>query len=246
MPSDPLRASRTGTTTATVERRPQRGSNRSSYGVPTEELIRRHQAGQPAAFDALFERYKDYVYRVAYMTLRNAEDAEEATQEAFMDALRGLRRFDVEGSARFETWLYRVTVNRCKTRLRRKRLPSADWEEIEERLERISTDQDVADGQISGRVEGNPEGLTVRQEDATRLWAAVNELGDVHRDVILLRYGQEFSYEEIAEALEINIGTVKSRLFNAHKKLKEILSAEAPDLAGSGTITMMLLLLLTQ
>ena len=223
------------------EAQPPRSKNRT-FGVPTEELIRRHQAGQPAAFDALFERYKDYVYRVAYMTLRHSEDAEEATQEAFMDVLRGLKRYDVEGSARFETWLYRVTVNRCKTRLRRKRLPSADWEEMEERLERIPSDQDAVDGQTSGHVAGDPEGLTLQQEEKGRLWAAVNQLGDLHREVILLRYGQEFSYEEIAEALDINIGTVKSRLFNAHKKLKEILSEEAPDLAAHSAVTMLLLL----
>lgn len=222
----------------------QQGSRKGrTYGVPTEELIRRHQAGQPAAFDALFERYKDYVFRVSFMTLRNADDAEEATQEAFLDVLRGLQRYDVEGAARFETWLYRVTVNRCKTRLRRKRLPSAEWDEMEERLERLPADDHVAEGSTMGRVDGNPEGLALRREEGKRLWAAVDQLGDLHREVILLRYGQEFAYEEIAEALDINIGTVKSRLFNAHKKLQEILTSEAPDLAGGHTITMLLLLL---
>lgn len=222
---------------------PARRSNKS-YGVPTEELIRRHQAGQPAAFDALFERYKDYVYRVAYMTLHNGEDAEEATQEAFMDALRGLQRYDVEGSAKFETWLYRVTVNRCKTRLRRKRLPSAEWEEIEERLERLSTESEQLEVQTGGHVDGSPEGLALRHEERARLWMAVDQLNDMHREVVLLRYGEEFSYEEIAAALNINIGTVKSRLFNAHKRMKEILMAEAPDLARSHALTTLLLMLL--
>jgi RNA polymerase sigma-70 factor (ECF subfamily) len=213
--------------------------------VSTEELIRRHQAGQPAAFDALFERYKDYVYRVSFMTLRNSEDAQEATQETFMDVLRGLRSYDLGGPARFETWLYRVTVNRCKTRLRRKRVPSADWDELEERLERLPVaDAETSDGSMTGHVDGNPESLTLRQEDKARLWAAVNRLSEVHREVVLMRYGQEFSYEEISEALDINIGTVKSRLFNAHRRLQEILSAEAPDLARNRSITATLLLLL--
>jgi RNA polymerase sigma-70 factor (ECF subfamily) len=217
--------------------------SRKTYGVATEELIRRHQAGQPAAFDALFERYKDYVYRVAFMTLRNADDAEEATQETFMDVLRGLRRYDVEGAARFETWLYRVTVNRCKTRLRRKRLPSAEWDELEERLERLPAGDALGDGTTMGHVDGNPEGQALRQEQRQRLWAAVNELGDIHRQVVFLRYGQEFSYEEIADALDISIGTVKSRLFNAHKKLQEIISGEAPDLAPGSSVFMLLWML---
>lgn len=217
---------------------------RKTYGVSTEELIRRHQAGQPAAFDALFERYKDYVYRVAYLTLRNAEDAEEATQETFMDVLRGLKRYDVEGAARFETWLYRVTVNRCKTRLRRKRLPSDDWDEMEERLERLPADDAIGDGTTMGTVDGDPENRTLRQEERKRLWIAVNQLGDLHREVVLMRYGQEFSYEEIAEALDISIGTVKSRLFNAHKKLQEIITGDAPDLAPGSSVIMLLILLL--
>lgn len=204
-------------------------SKTKTYGVSTEELIRRHQAGQPAAFDALFERYKDYVYRVAYMTLRNSDAAEEATQETFIDVLRGLKRYDVDGAARFETWLYRVTVNRCKTRLRRKSLPSADWDEMEDKLERLEVEAERSDGAMTGNVDADPEHLALRQEERTRLWAAVNRLSDVHREVVLLRYGQEFSYEEIAESLDINVGTVKSRLFNAHRKLKEILTAESPS-----------------
>jgi RNA polymerase sigma-70 factor (ECF subfamily) len=215
-----------------------------TYGVPTEELIRRHQAGQPAAFDALFERYKDYVYRVAYMTLRNSHDAEEATQETFLDVLRGLKRYDVEGAARFETWLYRVTVNRCKTRLRRKQLPSADWDEMTERLERLDVEPEGSDGTMAGSVDAEPEHVALRQEQSAVLWAAVDELSDVHREVVLLRYGQEFSYEEIAAALEINVGTVKSRLFNAHRKLKEILTAEGSALGHSPSLPTMLLLLL--
>ena len=231
-------------TTAEPASGPRTRSAGKTYGVSTEELIRRHQAGQPAAFEALFERYKDYVYRVAYMTLRNSDDSEEATQETFMDVLRGLNNYDVDGPARFETWLYRVTVNRCKTRLRRKRLPSADWDELEEKLERLPAETTAVDASLSGHVDGSPEGVTLKEEEKTRLWKAVNQLNDVHRDVVLLRYGQEFSYEEIAEALSINVGTVKSRLFNAHKKLQEIITEQSPDLAVSRSVSTLMLLLL--
>jgi RNA polymerase sigma-70 factor (ECF subfamily) len=178
--------------------------------VPTEDLIRRFQQGQPRAFEALYDRFKDYVYRTALFVTRNSSDAEEAVQETFLDVLRALPNYRVEGPARFETWLYRVTVNRCRSRLRRKTLPSAEWDDIEEQLERIP----------EPRPEHDPEGVTVERERAVELWQAVDELSEAHRVVVLLRYQQGLSYGEIAQTLGISEGTVKSRLYNAHRRLK--------------------------
>jgi RNA polymerase sigma-70 factor (ECF subfamily) len=177
--------------------------------VSTEDLIQRYQRGQPAAFEALFERYKDYVYRVAFFITRNSGDAEEVLQETFIDVLRALPRYDTAGPARFETWLYRVTVNRCRSRFRRKRPPSADWDDVVVQIERI----------VNGHPNHNPERATVGREQKTALWQAVDALPEAHREVIILRYQAGLSYDEIAQALDINLGTVKSRLYNAHKKL---------------------------
>lgn len=182
-----------------------------STQVPTYDLIRRFQRGQPRAFEALYDRYKDYVYRTAFFVTRNGGEAEEAVQETFLDVLRALPNYRVEGPARFETWLYRVTVNRCRSRMRRKRLPSADWDGIEERLERIP----------SSHPNHDPEGVAVRRERAVSLWQAVDQLSEAQRIVVLLRYQQGFSYSEIAQTLGISEGTVKSRLYYAHRKLKE-------------------------
>ncbi|MBN1936376.1 MAG: sigma-70 family RNA polymerase sigma factor, partial [Anaerolineae bacterium] len=99
--------------------------------ISTQELIRRYQAGQTDLFDAIFDRYKDYVYRVAYSYAQNAAEAEDATQEAFLDVLKALPRYDLDGPARFETWLYRVTANRAKMRLRRRRPNLVEWDEVE-------------------------------------------------------------------------------------------------------------------
>ena len=181
-------------------------------GIPTADLIRRFQRGQPLMFEALFDRYKDYVYRVALYTLRHVEEAEDATQETFLDVLRVLPDYDVEGPARFETWLYRVTVNRCKMRLRRRQFPAEEWDEAEEQLERLPNPH-----------EEPPEASVERREREAALWRAVGQLGEEHRQVLLLRYLQDFSYEEIAAALDISLGTVKSRLYNAHRQLKELL-----------------------
>jgi RNA polymerase sigma-70 factor (ECF subfamily) len=180
-------------------------------GVPTDDLIQRFQRGQPLAFEALYDRFKDYVYRTAFFVTRNSGDAEEAVQETFLDVLRALPNYRVDGPARFETWLYRVTVNRCRSRLRRKTLPSADWDDVEERLERIP----------GTHPDHDPEGVTLRHERAATLWQQVDGLSDAHRVVVLLRYQQGLSYSEIAQTLGIGEGTVKSRLYNAHRKLKE-------------------------
>jgi RNA polymerase sigma-70 factor (ECF subfamily) len=182
-------------------------------GVSTEDLIRRFQRGQPRAFEALYDRFKDYVYRTALFVTRNGDEAEDAAQEAFLDVLRALPRYRVDGPARFETWLYRVTVNRCRSRMRRKRLPSAEWDDIEERLERLP----------EKAPQHEPEKETLRQERAVALWKSVDGLPEGHRAVIVLRYQQEMSYSEIAQTLGISEGTVKSRLYHAHRKLKSAL-----------------------
>jgi RNA polymerase sigma factor (sigma-70 family) len=185
--------------------------------VSTEDLIQRYQKGQTGAFEALFERYKDYVYRVAFFLTRNSGDAEEVVQEAFIDVLRALPRYDTAGPARFETWLYRVTVNRCRSRFRRKRLPSADWDDVSEQIERIA----------NGHTNHQPEQSTIKREQQAALWRAVDALPEVHREVVVLRYQAGLSYEEIAEAMGLNIGTVKSRLYNAHKKLATLVDQVA-------------------
>jgi RNA polymerase sigma-70 factor (ECF subfamily) len=220
-------------------------------GVATEDLILRFQRGQPRAFEALYDRYKDYVFRVAFSVSRNRAEAEDAVQETFLDLLKALPTYDVSGPARFETWLYRVTLNRARMRLRRRRPSTVDWEDLEEGLERLAVEggglpgsqhssgsvgvgsrvSSTGTGSYQGPSEGADEGLVgvgpeyaiIDRETATALWRAVDQLPDVHRLPVLLRYREGFSYEEIAEALGIQLGTVKSRLYNAHKKLQRFL-----------------------
>jgi len=183
--------------------------------VPTDELIRRYQAGQTDLFEALFERYKDYVYRVAFSLTQHVEEAEEVVQETFLDVLKALPRYEAGGPARFETWLYRVTANRCKMRWRRKQLPTADWDEVGERLAEVPDSQ----------TDHNPEEEAQQAETRRAIWRAVGHLKDIYREVIVLRYGQDLSYDEIATALDLNMGTVKSRLNTAHRKLQQIIES---------------------
>jgi RNA polymerase sigma-70 factor (ECF subfamily) len=192
---------------------------------PTDDLIRRYQAGQTDLFEAIFNRYKDYVYRVAYSLTQHAAEAEEVTQETFLDVLKALPRYKVDGPARFETWLYRVTANRCKMRWRRKQLPTDDWDKVGERLAQVP----------NNRPGHNPEEAVQQAETRRRIWRATGRLNDLYREVILLRYGQNFSYQEIAEALDLSLGTVKSRLNAAHRQLQALISANghlAEEIAG--------------
>jgi RNA polymerase sigma-70 factor (ECF subfamily) len=190
------------------------------WGVPTEDLIRRFQQGQPRAFEALYERFKDMVYRIAFFTTRHSGEAEEAVQETFMDVMRALPDYQIDGPARFETWLYRVTVNRCRSRMRRKRLPTADWDDMEERLERLP----------SPHAEEDPQRVVLRRERAVALWRTVDALPEGQRVVVLLRYRQGLSYSEIAQVLNIPEGTVKSRLYHAHRTLHDRLPLVAEGL----------------
>lgn len=179
--------------------------------VPTSDLIARYQQGQAAAFSALFTRYKDYVYRIALLLTRNSGDAEEIVQETFIDVLRALPRYRLDGPARFETWLYRVAVNRCRMRLRRPRPPSTDWDELANRLASVNDRYD-------------PQAATQQGEVRRALWQVVDTLADHHRIVILLRYLYDLPYKEIAQVLELSEGTVKSRLYHAHRQLRQRLA----------------------
>jgi len=182
-------------------------------GVSTAELITRFQRGQPRTFEALYDRYKDYVYRVAFFVTRNREEAEDAVQETFLDVLKALLDYDVNGPARFETWLYRVTLNRTRMRMRRQSLPSAEWDDVEEQLERLPSPSSE-----------RPETVYLDGERASTLWHAVDQLPEEQRAVVMLRYQQGLAYNEIAAVLGIREGTVKSRLYNAHRKLQQLLS----------------------
>ncbi|HOU13556.1 MAG TPA: sigma-70 family RNA polymerase sigma factor [Anaerolineae bacterium] len=184
-------------------------------GISTAELIARFQRGQPRAFEALYDRYKDYVYRVAFFVSRNREEAEDAVQETFLDVLKALPNYDVNGPARFETWLYRVTLNRARMKMRRKSLPSEEWDDVEEQLERLPSPSSE-----------RPEAVFLDGERASTLWRAVDQLPEEHRVVVMLRYQQDLAYNEIADVLGVREGTVKSRLFNAHRKLQQLLRSE--------------------
>ncbi|OGW79941.1 MAG: hypothetical protein A3G33_05030 [Omnitrophica bacterium RIFCSPLOWO2_12_FULL_44_17] len=172
---------------------------------PDQYLVHEAQAGKKEAFGKLVDQYYEMVYAVAFGVVGNREDALDATQDVFTKVYQQLRRF--EGNSKFKTWLYRVAVN-VAIDIYRKRRPT---EPVDESLHLESKIQSP--------------GEHVRQNELMQLVKqALDELTPEHRAVLVMREWQDMSYEEIAEALGIEIGTVMSRIFYARKKIGEVLT----------------------
>lgn len=181
-------------------------------GVETEALIRRFQAGEDLAVGALVRRYQNYVYRLCYLVMRNEQDAEDMTQETFIRAFRALPRFEIREGTSFEAWLYRIAVNRCRSRMRRKWYQVLPWPNPAP--------------QLAANLDAQPEQAVLQGERRNEVLEAVNSLGEKHRLVVILRYYAGFTNEEIAQTLKIPSGTVRSRLHTARQRLRKLLATE--------------------
>ena len=156
------------------------------------------------------ERYRDVVYGTAFLMTRNHASAEEATQEAFLKAWRGLRGF--RGGS-LKAWMVRILVNQVISSGRRKRLESVPLE-------------DAPESRVLGQEGPDPVADTERLLERATLARALGELPEEQRQVVTLRYFAELSVEETAAALGVRQGTVKSRLFRSLGRLREILAAQ--------------------
>ena len=187
--------------------------------IETEALIRRCQRGDKLAIEALIRRYQNYVYRLCFLVMRNEQDAEDMTQETLIRACGALPRYEIREGASFEAWLYRIAVNACRSRMRRKWYQVLPW-------------PDPAP-QLMAEPDEQPDRQVVYGEQRTEILNAVDTLGEKHRLVVILRYYAGLSNEEIAQALEIPSGTVRSRLHTARQRLRALL-AEHEARMGSG------------
>jgi RNA polymerase sigma-70 factor (ECF subfamily) len=176
----------------------------------TEQLISRGLGGDETAFVALYNLHSGMVYRLAYSLLQHPQDAEEVLQDSFEYAFRRLSLFDARKSA-FKTWLYRITVSRCRNKRRRKWLPTFSLSLFEE--------EDLHDHSIATPDERL--NLTERQQ---AVWVALGKLSPKLREVAILRYFAGMQYGEIGAVLGIPAKTAESRMRLAHKALRETLS----------------------
>jgi RNA polymerase sigma-70 factor (ECF subfamily) len=189
------------------------------------DLVQRVQAGDSAAFRALFDKYHRRAFAVAMGVVKNEDDALDAVQEAFVKVHKNIHKF--QGSSSFYTWLYRIVMNVSIDHVRRKsRRKSLDFDE-----RALHEESEVAgDGALVPHVtNANPGKAALRKELGGAIQAALQELPEHHRAVIVLREIEGMSYEEMAEALEVPKGTIMSRLFHARKKMQAALT---PYLTG--------------
>jgi RNA polymerase sigma-70 factor (ECF subfamily) len=183
------------------------------------------QGGEPAAFEVLVRRHQKRMFNIAYRMTGNYEDAGDVVQEAFLSAYRTIKHF--RGEAMFSTWLYGIVVNHARNRMRQ--AGSRAYHEP------VSIDDPPAGGE-GGPAFDPPSRETpaldvlVRKETQEKVQGCINGLEKEHREIIVLRDIQGFSYEEITGMLGIPDGTVKSRLSRARNALKESLKKVLGDL----------------
>lgn len=176
----------------------------------TAALIGRCLSGEQQAYVELYDLYSGMAYRLAYSLLGDAQDTEEVLQDSFEYAFRRLDRFDPRKSA-FKTWLYRITVSRCRNKRRRKWLPSLSLNQFD-------------DYEPKDPAAPMPDERAALSETQRAVWAAVSDLSPKLREVAILRYYGGLAYAEIGQVLDIPPKTAESRMRLAHKALREALS----------------------
>jgi RNA polymerase sigma-70 factor (ECF subfamily) len=185
-----------------------------------ENLIDRCISGDLMAFDQLVERYQQKVYNMAFRMSGNHEDALDWSQESFLRAYRALDQF--RGQSAFGTWLFRITTNTCLDELRkRKRQPLV----VLSTSSSVTTEDGDYQVEFAGPEEDTPEERTLSKELQETVHRALQLLSSEHRTVLVLRDLEGHAYEDIADTLGVNIGTVKSRINRARIALREQLEA---------------------
>lgn len=184
--------------------------------MPTEqELIQRAKDGDEQAFAALMEQNQTRVYNLALRMTGNPDDAAELSQEAFLNAWRGLGKFHGESS--FATWIYRLTSNACIDFLRRAKRRSSLSMTVSLDDEDESRQAELPDERYS------PERQAEQRELQDTIRTGLSSLSEEHRQVLVLRELDGFSYSEIAQQLDLEEGTVKSRISRARLALRNYL-----------------------
>jgi RNA polymerase sigma-70 factor (ECF subfamily) len=184
-------------------------------------LVDAARAGDVSAFEALVVRYQRKVYAVALGIVRDPDQAWDVAQEAFVRVHGHLAEF--KGDSSFQTWVMRIASHLAIDSLRRERKTRRD--QLEDVREEVLGE--AGEGILSTPLGNDPSANLLRRELATRMQAALDELPEIHRTILVLREVEGLSYEELAERLSIQKGTVMSRLFHARKKMQAALAGYA-------------------
>ena len=185
-----------------------------------EQIVERALSGDAEAFGEIVRRWERRIFALAYGMLGREEEARDATQETFLSAFRNLRGF--RGEAKVSSWLHRIAVNQCITRQRRAKV----------RGETTLEDETEADGaSYSAPAHESPARTAESRQRTEIVRRAVNSLPTELRQVIVMKEFEELTFQEIADALELPLSTVKSRLYTALRQLQMRLKNMASEVA---------------
>src|SRR5271168_3897514 len=187
--------------------------SRREKGEQERELVRLAQSGEEAAFEELIRRHQQRVFGLVSGILRRREDVEDVVQQVFLKVFLSLKKFDQRSA--FSTWLYKISVNECWDYLRKKKVRPLTYESdmSEEQVSRL-------DGIVSA--DRPPERADQRAEVKETLEWMLEKLPEHDRELLVLKEIEGFSVQELSEILDLNVNTVKVRLFRARAKLMDV------------------------
>lgn len=185
------------------------------------KTIRRCKRGEEAAFAEILARYRGPIYNLCYRMSRNPEDARDLAQEVFIKVFRLLDRFDEEYA--FSSWLFRIASNHCIDHLRRNRMRFLSLDGV------AGPDGEEFELQLPDEGPG-PDTVLERREAVSKLEEVIADLPPHYKTITLLRHQQQLSYEEIAEVLQLPLGTVKARIHRARAQIQQMLSDRSYDI----------------
>jgi RNA polymerase sigma-70 factor (ECF subfamily) len=222
-----LNAPRHPSTVRHGSQHPEPETTPESAPVPDTELVQRFVAGDEEAFVEIMRRYQAKIFAVAHSLLHNHADAEEITQDTFVRAHRNLPRF--RGDSSLATWLHRIAVNLARNRywyfFRRRRHCTLSLDCP------IGEDGDATLADLFASGTPDPAHESSREEFAELVSTCMEKLDSHHREILTLRNLHNRSYDEIAQQLGINPGTVKSRIARARERLRARLAEACPEFA---------------
>lgn len=178
----------------------------------TQSLMQRAQAGDEVAWQELIDTYREDVFRLAYLMLNHAEDAQDVTQETFIRAVANLQRFDE--SRPFRPWVLKIASNLCRNH---KRNMGRYWQAIRA----FTHEPDEAEPSVEKQI--------IQQEEVSAMLTAVRQLRTTEQEIIYLRYFLDLSVAETAQILNVKAGTVKSRLHRALQQLELVIHRDYPE-----------------
>ena len=200
--------------------------------IDDNELVGACRQGDHGAFRVLFQRYQRRAFSLAYGVVHNTDDALDIVQDAFIKAHRHLDKF--EGTSSFYTWLYRIVMNLAIDHIRKHK--RARYVDFDDALGHGEDGQLGEDSLLPRMMGSHPGKALVQKEIRERIGAALEELSDNHRAVLVMRELEGLSYEEMATVMGCSKGTIMSRLFHARKNMQKRLLelVEGEGFAGGG------------